>query len=82
MKKETITQVLAMVVLWSKRSKKNLIKNLEKSTLSSNPIKNLKKVLIKEPYQESKQKYLIKNLKKYLIKEPYQGSKKGTLSEI
>ena len=46
--KETITRVLVMVlksslmvVLWSKRSKKNLIKNLKKSTLSSNLIKNL-----------------------------------------
>ena len=58
-----------MVVLWSKRPKKYLIKDL------------IKKYLVKEFYQESKKKKesCQESKKRYLIKEPYQESKKKSL---
>ena len=49
-----------MTVLWSKRSKKYLIKNL-KNALIKDLFKDLKKCLNKRP-----KKYLIKDLKTYL----------------
>ena len=72
-----VLKIYLLVVLWSKRSKKNLIKNI-KSTLSKNLIKNVKKVSYQGTYQESKQSTLSENLIKNLKKVLY----RGTLSRI